>query len=112
MIRKIYAAEPRIAAIHQLRVNIKNLAIEAVFIRYETRRAGPAYRSLLTEHRRGKLREEARYAQLALAYLRGRAYRTVERTTRRPPCSDRLARKLDRFVRTVKPAELRAWLQA
>src|SRR5688500_5552827 len=71
--------EPRVAAIHRLRVNVKSLAAEARIIRQEERRAGPAYRYEMSAHRRGRLREEARYAQLALAFVRGKPYKSAER---------------------------------
>lgn len=84
----------RIAAIHKLRVNLKSLTAEARIIRQETRRAGPAYRDELTMHRRGRLREEARYTHLALAFLRGRRYRQVEHEGSKDVSAARLIKKL------------------
>lgn len=95
--------DARVAAIHSLRVNIKSLAAEARIIRQETRRAGPAYRNALAEHRRGRLRSEARYAHLAQAFIRGRAHREVEVKTREPAWKTLsyayLARKIERHWR-------------
>jgi hypothetical protein len=88
------AYDRRIAAIHKLRVNLKSLTAEARIIRHETRRAGPAYRDELALHRRGRLREEARYTHLALALLRGRRYRQVEQEGSKDVSAARLVKKL------------------
>lgn len=71
----------------RLRVKIKSLAAEARIIRQEERRALrlstedpdrlPRYRTL-RDHRRQDVRTAARAALLAYAFLRGRAYATVE----------------------------------
>lgn len=76
--KPVYAYDPKVAAIHRLRVNVKSLAAEAKIIRQEAWRCGMAYEYSLTLHRKGRLREEARYAHLALAYFRGRSYKSVE----------------------------------
>jgi hypothetical protein len=75
---KTFTYNSKVAAIHKLRVNIKSLTAEAKIIRQESRRAGPGYRESLVLHRRGRLREEARYTHLALAYLRGRTHKQAE----------------------------------
>lgn len=72
----------------RLRVKIKSLAAEARIIRQEEHRALrlspenpdrlPRYRTL-REHRKQDVRAAARAALLAYAFLRGRAYATVER---------------------------------
>lgn len=104
--------EEKTLAIHRIRVNVKSLAAEAQFIRREADRAGFMYRSYLTEHRRGKLREEARYAQLALAFVRGRKYQTCELKAREAPEAVRLHRKLERFLFKVSPKDVADWLAA
>lgn len=111
MIRN-YPLDCRVAAIHQLRVNVKSLAAEARIIRQETQRAGAAYAHMLSEHRRGKLRTEARYAQLALAFLRGRSYRTVEPRTSESPLVRRLHDKVARFYYKATQADVAVWLRA
>lgn len=92
-----YTYDPKVAAIHKLRVNVKSLAAEAKIIRHEERRAGYQYQTELALHRRGRLREEARYAQLALAFLRGKPYISVECDKARKTVDyDRLANKVSR----------------
>lgn len=73
-----YVFEPKVMAIHRLRVNVKSLAAEAKIIRREERRAGYGYQHALQSHRRGRLREESRYAQLALAFVRGMGFKRVD----------------------------------
>ncbi len=92
-----YAYDPKVAAIHALRVNVKSLAAEAKLIRHEERRAGYQYQTVLALHRRGRVREEARYAQLALAYIRGKKYRDVERGGTKNVNIARLLGKVQRF---------------
>lgn len=77
--KKVYPYDGRVAAIHILRVNVKSLAAEAGIIRKEARRCGIQYEMQLTLHRRTYLRRAARVAQLSLAFVRGRPYRTVEK---------------------------------
>jgi hypothetical protein len=107
MIRK-YEFSTKVEAIHALRVNVKSLAAEARIIRQEDRRAGPGYREKLDYHRRGRLREESRYAQLALAFIRGRAYKTVEQPYE-PPVRQKLHQKICRFF-PASPQQVADWL--
>lgn len=88
----------RVMAIHRLRVNVKSLAAEAKIIRRETQRCGYQYEQILVNHRRGYLREEARYAQLALAYVRGVPRIIVENGASRPVDEARLVSKVFRFI--------------
>ncbi len=99
IIQREYSYNFKIAAIHRARVNIKSLATEARIIRHEEQRCGAVYRSGLRLHRIGRLREESRYANLAIAFLRGRKYRDVEQSTRegREVNPERLIDKLKRF---------------
>lgn len=106
-----YEFNHRVLAIHTLRVNAKTLAAEAKVIRAETRRAGAQYRSALTEHRRGRLREEARYTYLAIAFLRGRSYKQAEGKTGKPVDARRLSEKLQRHG-VAAPLEVKGWLVA
>lgn len=87
----------KIEATHCLRVNIKSLAAEAKIIRREERRAGPSYRICLSAHRKGRLREESRVAQLALAFLRGRPYREVEFKAAATPKPSAISNKLKKY---------------
>lgn len=105
--------ENRVAAIHRLRVNVKSLAAEAKIIRAEEQRASHLYRSLLSAHRRGQLRDECRYANLALAYVRGRAYKSVEGPNSKRVDANRLAQKVARhtgFVKTFTADSVIAWV--
>ena len=73
------------------------MAEEAKIIRKEAKRCGPCYSNALTEHRRGRLREEARITHLALAYLRKKAYRTVESEGSKPIDAKKLVDKLGKL---------------
>lgn len=79
-----------------LRVRIKELAQEAKFIRHEENKLKPQYRMTefkdfdpdkwgefmkLQEHRRTDVRNAARAAQLAYAFLRGKPYKLMEPKT-------------------------------
>lgn len=105
---KTYVYDPKVSAIHRLRVNVKSLAAEAKLIRHEERRAGYQYQTELALHRRGRLRMEARYSQLALAFLRGRPYASVERGGM--ASGPILFAKVSRFYSTANPDAVYAWL--
>jgi hypothetical protein len=107
---KLFPRDERVTAIHRARVNVKSLAAEARLIRQEERRAGWVYREELARHRRGRLRDEARYAGLALAFIRGRAYSAVENNAKpgHRPDLVRLAKKIVGFWRFPMPAGLTA----
>lgn len=94
---KVYPFDAKVLAIHKLRVNVKSLAAEAKIIRKEARRCGIQYEGALTMHRRGRLREEARLAQLALAFFRGRTYRSAERAAKVAINPVALGKKLNAF---------------
>lgn len=102
--------DPRVAAIHMLRVNVKSLAAEAKIIRKEEARCGFQYYWKLYDHRVGRLREEARYANLALAFVRGRAYRKVEGPTSKSLDPRRLTKKIQNFLPSVSDTAVTAWL--
>lgn len=65
-------------AIHRLRCRVKSIAEEARLMRKEENRASLMYSEILRQHRIDELREDARYSQLALAFVRGRPYLDVE----------------------------------
>lgn len=105
----------KIQAIHTLRVNVKSLAREARIIRQETRRAGAEYKNTLAHHRRVTVRKEARVAQLALAFVRGRRYRTVEQKSvdsnlERGELIERVIKKVTRHYWKANEAEIKKWL--
>ena len=116
-LEKLFAAAenayvPDVAAIHKLRINIKSLAAEARFIRREAKRADVCYREELNYHRRGRLREEARLAHLALAWLRGKPYLAVEPNARNTDIAAPLYNKIKRIVgaSNVTLAHIEDWL--
>jgi hypothetical protein len=111
--RKEFVYEAKVAGIHKARVNVKSLAAEARLNRQESARCGPEYRDCLAVHRRGRLRSEARYAQLALAFLRGRAYRSVEAKLVRAEKVDgaRLTKKIAGFWYKVTANDVKEWLE-
>lgn len=100
----------KVAAIHKLRVNAKSLQAESRFIRQEERRCGKAFRSELAEHRRGRVREESRYTQLALSFVRGRPYKSVESKCVKLPHAVRLAAKVKQHMRMTSDAMIAEWL--
>lgn len=117
------AYDPRVIAIKRLRVNVKSLAAEARFIRREEQKSGDflRYRMELADHRRGSLREEARYAQLALAFIRGRPHRNPDLVggvavcgcespkTHKPVDLFRLTKKIQKFFPCKEP-DVTAWI--
>lgn len=65
--------------LRQLKVKIKSLAAEARIIRLEEARSkNPFERMRLSSHRTDDVRREARAAQLAYGFLRGREYNQIE----------------------------------
>lgn len=88
--------ETKVLVIHKLRINVKSLAEESRMIRTEVARCGIAYKNTLQLHRTGRLRRESRTTQLALAFVRGRAYREVELKAKELPDANAIAKKLAR----------------
>lgn len=89
----------RVLAIHRLRINVKSLASESRLIRQEEKRCGLIYVEQLRWHRISDLREESRYAGLALAFIRGRKYSEVENKGSRGVDVIRLEKKVEKFLR-------------
>ncbi len=70
----------------ELKVKVKSLAAESKIIRLEERRAQTTdARASLHQHRVGVVRLAARNTLLAYGYLRGRSYRQLEASCKRPP---------------------------
>ena len=89
-----------------LKVKVKSLAAEAKIIRREEQRckSRPADKPGRTElllqlkaHRRDTVRREARHSLLALGYLRGRTYRTMERTCHQSPSWSEVERMVKKY---------------
>lgn len=84
--------------IKQLKVKIKSLAAEARIIRLETHRTNDIVtKNDLATHRTGIVREEARYSQLAYAFLRGRSYASIEAKTEKELDLARVRKLVERF---------------
>ncbi len=99
-----------VLGIHILRCAVKSLAAEARIIRKEERRAGLCYVEALREHRIRVLREESRYAGLALAFIRGKA-KVVTENGFKPVDALKLAKKIRRFLPLVGDKEVLSWIQ-
>lgn len=101
-----------------LKIKIMSLAAEAQIIRREERkwpRAGMAgTRFELAQHRRFDVRSEARSAQLAYGFLRGRAYRRIEAKCWEGPNLTRIAEIVKKFGprRDLGPIrdDIKAWM--
>lgn len=95
-----------------LRVKIKSLAAEAVIIRREAKkyRGDSMERGTLNTHRITVVRDEARSAQLAYAFLRGVRYRTVEQKCKRPPDVKRITAIADKFGQYGVETGVPQWL--
>jgi len=74
----VHVFSMKVLVIHTLRINVKSLAAEAKINRQEMRRCGPHYRCSLSHHRREDLRDAARITHLALNFVRGTPYKSVE----------------------------------
>ena len=106
-------------ALSRARVNIKSLAAEAAIIRSEKRRVKDIWvKNDLHDHRMNKVRPEARLANLAIAYIKGRKIEEVEVTPSEKKIDiKRLKSKLSSFIvgtgyRNIPPSEddVRAWV--
>jgi hypothetical protein len=86
-------------ALSRARVNIKSLAAEAAIIRSEKRRIKDIWvKNDLHNHRMEKIRPEARLANLAIAYIKGRKIENVEVTPSKKKIDiKRLKSKLSSF---------------
>ena len=99
-----------VSAIHLIRCNVKSLAAEARFIRHEEQRAGLQYVDSLRDHRIRVLREESRYAGLALAFVRGKSRFVTEGKSKRIDII-RLTKKIRKFVLGVPDFKVLEWIQ-
>jgi hypothetical protein len=123
-----------------LKVKIKSLAAESRIIRHEERKSLRHARSILAaqrkaneeagvndeidldplyskfnslrQHRITQVRNEARASLIAYGFMRGRAYREIEQKGKTPHAVLMSAhRMIERFGRSVKIADYRAWLK-
>lgn len=103
----------KVLAIHKLRCRVKSLAAEARMFRKEEDRASLMYSESLRRHRIGALRKNARYAQLALAFVRGRPYRDIEGECNEGLLVSRLGFEIREYAPCIvanMEAEIFAWL--
>lgn len=96
-----------------LKIKIMSLAAEAKIIRREERRwyGSSGTRSGLRNHRVFEVRSEARAAQVAYAFVRGRTYAQLERSPLTTPRWDRVLTLVRRYGTTPKleSKELLEW---
>lgn len=103
--------------LHKAKVNVKSLAAEARIIRQEELRTSGEVRRQMYLHRVGHVRGEARAAQLAYGFLRGRLRQQLEHTDRVPPAR-RVREKVAAWTegellhkdRELLLAEIQEWL--
>jgi len=100
--------------LHALRVNVKSLASEARIIREEIQRVSDKdIKADLHCHRQRRVRPEARTAHLALAFVKGKSYRSAEAKARVAPVTKDIVRKLQRAWYPVDhdtDATIQKWL--
>jgi len=68
---------------HKLKVKSKTLAAESRIIREEERKTFGEFRDTLYLHRVNVVRDEARTTHIAITFLKGKKYKTIE-SSRRP----------------------------
>lgn len=110
--KKIYTYDPKVAAIHRLRVNVKSLSAESRIIRKEAKRADFMYEMDLTMHRRGRLRSESRVAHLALAFVRGRRCSAVDKTALLNVMPKRLHQKITAAGYRIDEQAVATWMKS
>lgn len=94
----------------ELKVNIKSLAAEALINRAEARKLSGIDRHILNHHRKTDLRQEARAALIAYAYLRGKSYRAMEKEGSSTPHWAYIRKKAQRFANgTYDEAGFNVW---
>lgn len=105
--------------LYLLKIRIKSLAAEARIIRLEEHRAKAKGQSSklqhLYTHRFGVVRREARASLLAYAYLRGRAYGSVEQNKHAWSWKKvivKVSRIVGHFGGTTQVAPIYAWFKA
>lgn len=100
-------------AIAKLRINVKSLATEAVFIRQEIKKCrNETIKGILNTHRIENVRKESRATQLALASLRRIPYIVVEKDSKTQPDWKRIQEKLSKnyLTQDIKK-EINNWIE-
>lgn len=101
----------------KLKIKAKSLAAEARIIRKEENKLSGLRKHALSEHRKGTVRRHARATFLAIAYLKGRPYKTVEKTCWNTTLRDRyIIPKVVAMVQKYGPRDaamgIKDWLKA
>ena len=105
-----------------LRVKVKSLAVEARIIRADIRKYNRRYSARqhdadkailggMMSHLRQDVSPEARASQIAAAYLRGKAYATVEPTAKKEPDWKRVTTNVKTFGTYQQVTAFDAWLK-
>ncbi len=116
--------------LHQLRVKITSLSYEARVIKRKEKTALRHYAKAaryavqhnmeappnfwftsLYKHRLYVVRPEARAAQLASVFIRGRDYRTAEPTAKKEPDWSLVRANVKRFATPSRAKEIDAWIK-
>lgn len=92
------------------RVNIKSLAAESIIIRKEMKRLSLTDSNELYNHKVNVLKPEARLANLAVGFLKGRKRSEIEKT-KKPLDFKRLYDKLRKFDWGISKEKLEEWLK-
>jgi hypothetical protein len=79
-----------------LKVKLKSLAEEARIIRKEEKK-NKRLRYLLSEHRRGTVRLEARHTHIAYGFIRGKTYEQIEPKCKTPVEWDRVRKMVTKY---------------
>jgi hypothetical protein len=81
MTEQIINKEPNLELV-KLKIKAKNLAEESRIIRKEEKKLSGWQKRKIQDHRRWDVRNEARATQLAIAFIKGKTFRSVELKTR------------------------------
>lgn len=96
--------------VSKFRVKIKSLAVEAKIIRFEESRSSGWACAYLRSHRINEVRSEQRHTLLAYAFLRGRAYSSVEQSCVTEPIVSRIERILKSLGGGSGVGDVQSWL--
>ena len=94
-------------------MNIKSLAAEALINRQAAKKTKGLERYGLNHHRKTILRQEARAALIAYAYLRGKSYRAMEKEGSSKPDWKYIKRKAMKFANgNYDEADFEVWVNS
>lgn len=101
------------SALVRAKINSKSLAAEALFIKREINRSTDCVlANSLHNHRILKVRPEARLANLAIGYLKGRKRKSIEMSNKEVDLK-KLTKKINTFIdeyfRVISEEDVRNW---